>query len=216
MHSRCAILIPEINYERGSKEALDLSQVPAKRWNMTCLICDTRGQQPAVHCNASAACMLSFHPRCGFAAGVDCAIGPDNRIILRCGFCMEKYNLRAEERRVSKFDAPDIAVGAKVGILNHEETTAKTGILVDITPEEFLSVAFDDGTFCDTVEPAHVRSSEGANNILVENMSVEVLWEGKNHTGIFRGTNTLHWYKIRPAGSEEILEFDRTEIEKLE
>jgi hypothetical protein len=182
---------------------------------MSCLICDIRGQQPAVHCNASTVCMLSFHPACGLAAGVDCAIGPDNRIILRCGFCMEKFNLRAEERRVSKFDPPDIALGAKVGILNNEETAAKAGVLVEITSEEFFAIAFDDGTFCDTVEPEHVRSQEGASE-LVENMSVDVLWEGKNYTGIFRGRNILHWYKIRPAGSEEILEFDRTEIEKLE
>ena len=217
VHSRCAILVPEMNYEEGdSQDMLDLRQVPSKRWNMTCLLCDNRGQEPAVHCMASSACMLSFHPACGLAGGVDCAIGPDNRLILRCGFCMEKFNLRAAERRVTRFDPPDIAVGAKVGILNQEETTAKTGILVDITTEEFFSVAFDDGTFCDTVEPAHVRSLEKGGGELVENMSVEVVWEGKNYTGIFRGRNLLYWYKIRPAGAKECLELDRTEIEKLE
>jgi len=212
-----------MNYERGGseQESLDLSPVPSKRWNMTCLLCDTRGQEPAVHCMASAACMLAFHPACGLAGGVDCAIGPDNRIILRCGFCMEKFNLRAEERRVTRFDPPDIALGATVGILNREETTAKTGRLVAIVPEEFYAVAFDDGTFCDTVEPDHVRSLEtgaGASG-LEENMSVEVMWQGKNYSGIFRGRNVLYWYKIQPTGGAEegeCLELDRTEIEKLE
>jgi hypothetical protein len=211
-----------MNYERGGSEhseSLDPSPVPAKRWNMTCLLCDVRGQGPAVHCMASAACMLSFHPACGLAGGVDCAIGPDNRIILRCGFCMEKYNLRAAERRVSKFDPPDISVGATVGILNREETTSSTGRVEAIVPEEFYAVAFDDGTFCDTVEPSHVRAAGGSSG-LEENMSVEVLWKGKNYSGIFRGRNVLHWYKIRPeggaGGEEACLELDRTEIEKLE
>jgi hypothetical protein len=204
-----------VNYERGIKDALDLSQVPAKRWNISCLLCDMRGQEPAVHCMASASCMLAFHPACGLAAGVDCAIGPDNRIILRCGFCVEKFNLRATERRISKFDPPDIAVGSRVRILNHEETAAETGLLVDIATEEFFSIAFDDGTFCDTVEPSQVRSLESTCE-LVDNVSVEVIWKGKNYTGIFRGKNVLHWYKIKPSGSEQCLELDRTEIEKLD
>ena len=98
-HIRCAILIPELSRE----PEVDLSLVSTRRWNVSCLICDQVGKAPAVHCMASKECMLSFHLSCAYSNGVDCVLGPENNVILRCAFCVEQFQLKKEEQSETKF-----------------------------------------------------------------------------------------------------------------
>ena len=98
-HVRCAVLIPEI----AKESPVDLRFVPRKRWNVTCLICNEVGKEPAVHCMASKECMLSFHLSCAYKHGVDCALGPEQNVILRCSFCIEKFQLKEDGNKVAKF-----------------------------------------------------------------------------------------------------------------
>ena len=98
-HVRCSVLIPELS----RLQEVDLSLIPSKRWNMNCLICDRTGAAPAVHCMASRECMLSFHIHCADTHAVDCVLGPENSVILRCAFCIEKYKLKEEEDPENKF-----------------------------------------------------------------------------------------------------------------
>ena len=94
-HIRCALLMPEIT----TTTEVDLRQVPRRRWNVSCLVCDQVGKEPAVHCRASKECMLSFHPSCVFASGIDCALGPENQVIIRCSFCIDKFQLKEAETK---------------------------------------------------------------------------------------------------------------------
>ena len=95
-HIRCAILIPELSQGCGE---VDMSAVPRRRWNMTCLVCDQAGKEPAIHCMASKECMLSFHLSCAYSSGTDCALGPDNTVILRCAFCIDRFQLKETEEK---------------------------------------------------------------------------------------------------------------------
>ena len=92
-HFRCAVLIPELS----RLSDIDLNLIPAKRWNLRCLICDRSGTEPAVHCMASRECQLSFHISCAETHAMDCVLGPENAVILRCAFCVEKFKLKEEE-----------------------------------------------------------------------------------------------------------------------
>ena len=98
-HVRCAVLIPEI----AKESPVDLRFVPRKRWNVRCLICNEVGKEPAVHCMASKECMLSFHLSCAYKHGVDCALGPEQNVILRCSFCIEKFQLKEDANKTAKF-----------------------------------------------------------------------------------------------------------------
>ena len=49
---------------------------------------------------ASRECRVSFHAGCAVAGRVDTVVGAGGRLILRCGFCVEKYGLREAKVRL--------------------------------------------------------------------------------------------------------------------
>ena len=113
-HVRCAVLVPELSRSRE----FDLSCIPSKRWNLSCIICDRVGKELSVHCMASKGCMLSFHLSCAFANKVDCALGPENSVIFRCSFCLEKFKLNDKDKPDNKFP-PQVTIDYHILIGNY-------------------------------------------------------------------------------------------------
>jgi len=204
VHLDCALLLPETTITAEGR--LSLSQVPEKRRCLECVICGGQESQPGVHCQASSQCRVAFHPGCALRSGVDMVVGPLGRLILRCGFCVEKLGLR--EHQVSKFDPQDIYAGEQVELLS-----GQTATVLEVVPETYYSVAFDDGTFCDNHDPEEVKYEQGAE--LTINTEVRVMWEGSWCTGLFKGSNTLLWYRVRPDGGGLDEEVERTQLKKL-
>jgi len=213
-HLRCAVLVPELSRSRE----FDLSCIPSKRWTLSCIICDQVGKELSVHCMASKGCMLSFHLSCAFTNKVDCALGPENSVILRCTFCLEKFKLNEEARPEKKFPLQDIDVGEKVKVLN--QRGVRVGKVVGVDTEPVLAIAFDDGTFCDSVEKKDVRflnnTSPTAGNNYPTNTPVEVKWEGVMYSGVFKETNIIYWYRVKVAKQSEPLELLRSDLQKIE
>lgn len=209
-HVVCALLVPEVSITpRG---LVDLSLVPTKRSNPECLLCGHRGR-PVVHCQASATCTLALHTGCAIRDNIDVVIGPEpGSIIMRCSFCVEKFSL-AREATQKKYPDNDLKIGESVQVTrgNGEKSL---GVVTEISSDDvYFSVAFDDGTFCDSLEPKDVtfKSEEERS----ENCPVSVVWEGATYSGVFKGSNVLYWYKVQAVDLLDTLEVNRTSIIKL-
>ena len=126
--------------------------------------------------------------------------------------------------QVGKFDPQDIYVGEQVQLLSGQSATvlevsiralfSGLQILSQVVPETYYSVAFDDGTFCDNHDPEEVKYDEGVEltintevcstsqtvctvEVCLRKCSqVRVMWEGDWCTGLFKGSNTLLWYRV--------------------
>ena len=140
-------------------------------------------------------------------------IGPEaGSIIMRCSFCVEKFSL-AREATQRKFPDNDLKVGESVQV-TRDSGQKSLGVLTDISSDDvYFSVAFDDGTFCDSLEPNDVtfKSEEERS----ENCPVSVVWEGGTYSGVFKGSNILYWYKVQAVDLLDTLEVNRSSISKL-
>ena len=208
-HVVCALLVPEVIITPGG--LVDLSRLPAKRSNSECFLCGERGR-PVVHCQASAACTLALHTGCAIRDNIDVVIDPEHgSIIMRCSFCMEKFNLSKEETQ-KKYPDNDLKIGESVQV-TRSGGDKSLGVVTEISSDLYLSVAFDDGTFCDCLEPGDVTFTNEEERS--ENCPVTVVWEGGNYSGVFKGSNLLYWYKIQAVDLLDTLEVTRTSISKL-
>ena len=112
----------------------------------------------------------------------------------------------------------DIDVGEKVKVLNHRGV--KVGQVVGVDTEPVFAIAFDDGTFCDSVEKKDVsfinHTPATAENQYPTNTPVEVKWEGVMYSGIFKETNIIYWYRVKVARRKEPLELLRSDLQKIE
>ena len=113
-----------------------------------------------VNLQASSQCRVAFHPGCALRSGVDVVVGPLGRLILRCGFCVEKLGLREQQvdsrntrskfvdflrqlstfylfylLQVSKFDQQDIFAGERV-----ELTSGPTGTVLEVLASNRLKI----------------------------------------------------------------------------
>ena len=113
-------------------------------------------------------------------------------------------------------------MGETVSVFNHPGI--KTAVVVNIDEEALYSIAFDDGSFCDSVNPSTVSFNEPRMADLVEgssditsvlNAPVTVIWEGELCSGVFKEKNILYWYKVRPKRQKAIIELDRSDIQKI-
>ena len=206
-HITCAMLIPEAVISNSGE--IDTRPVPNKRALTECLICGGTGQ-PVVHCHASRECGVVMHPACGLANHVDIVIGAfSGFLIMRCSYCVEKYGL-SKETQETKYPDNDLEKGERVTIVR-QDGEKSLGIVIDITHDDYMSVAFDDGTYCDSLEPHSVTFSSLEET---ENCPVSVQWEGGTYTGIFKGSHKLYWYKIQTVDKLDILELERSSIIK--
>jgi len=104
-------------------------------------------------------------------------------------------------------------VGDEVNILNYPGF--KTGVIVQVDEEVLYSVAFDDGSFCDSLEPKDVTFIDEVDlEKLRLNAPVRVMWEGELCSGIYKEKNSIYWYMVKPKRSKKTLELSRTEINK--
>ena len=87
------------------------------------------------------------------------------------------------------------------------------GVILEITFDEYLSVAFDEGSYCDSLEPHTVSFISEEHS---ENCPVNVAWEGGHYTGIYKGSNKLYWYKIQTIDGNKMdtIEVERKNITK--
>ena len=107
----------------------------------------------------------------------------------------------------------DIFVGDEVNIMDYPG--CKSGVVERVDTEYLYSIAFDDGTFCDSVDPEHVTFSEEFDREKARlNAPVKVNWEGELCSGIYKEKNCIYWYIVKPKKSKKILELNRTEINK--
>jgi len=210
VHVTCALLVPEV--EISSSGLIDLTTLPRKRKNLSCSICEESGFKTAVHCQASKECQIAFHPSCAIKNNVDIVVGPDQKLIMRCSVCIDNFNLSSTEAVVTKYHPKDIDVGEQV-IVKDDAGEPVVGEVKEIIPETYYSVAFDDGTFCDNLDPQDVTFVDKTDEIS-ENCPVTCPWEGVIYSGVFKGSNILYWYKV---GTEDgkLVELDRTMLTKL-
>ena len=209
-HIVCALLVPEVTLTpRG---LVDITKVPSKRSSPECLLCGQRGR-PVVHCQASPGCSLALHTGCAIRDNIDVVIGPQpGSVIMRCSFCVEKLGL-AREATQRRFPDNDLKIGESVQV-TRSSGEKSLGVVTEISSDDvYYSVAFDDGTFCDSLEPNDVtfKSEEERS----ENCPVSVVWEGGTYSGVFKGSNVLYWYKVEAVDLMDTLEVNRSSIDKL-
>ena len=224
-HITCALLVPEV----GVRPGVEVRRIPEKRRRVECLLCGETGR-PAVHCQASSSCSLAFHTDCAVRQSVDIVIGEDRlqsgryiqltlsgtqpgTIVLRCSFCVEKFSLQ-EEDETSQETVQDLEVGETVTVTT-ESGQPSLAVVVEIVPDKYLAVAFDDGSYSDTLDPEDV-SPISAGEGLSLNRPVEVKFEGGLYTGVYKGEECRHWYKVRTINNMDILEVERNMITKRE
>ena len=134
-------------------------------------------------------------------------------IVLRCSFCVEKFSLQ-EEDDTSQETVQDLEVGETVTVTT-ESGQPSLAVVVEIVPDKYLAVAFDDGSYSDTLDPEDV-SPISAGEGLSLNRPVEVKFEGGLYTGVYKGEECRHWYKVRTINNMDILEVERNMITKRE
>lgn len=207
-HVVCARLVPEVVI--NSDYLIDTSQVPRKRNIVECVICGDTGA-PVVHCHATRECQVKFHVGCALSDNVDIVIGSEpGSVVMRCSFCVDKHQLSHQRSTKSnKYLINDLEVGESVTV-TRSDGQKSIGVILDINSEEYFSVAFDDGTYCDSLEPHDVNFIDQQS----ENCPVNVKWEGGTYTGVFKGSNTLYWYKVQTVDQMDILEVERKSISK--
>ena len=84
-------------------------------------------------------------------------------------------------------------------------------VVVEIMPEKYLAVAFDDGSYSDSLDPDDVSPVNGELRL---NCPVRASFEGGLYSGIYKGEHLLHWYKVRTIDNMDVLEVDRKKITK--
>lgn len=212
-HLVCALLVPEAAVT--ARGEVDTSLVPAKRSTVECLVCGGRGGRPVVHCHASPSCQVALHPRCGLRDMVDVVIGAEaGSVIMRCSFCLERIRQAApEQTETTKFRENDLEVGETVTV-TRPDGGRSIAVVLEISEDRYVAVAFDDGTYCDTLEPGDVKFVSGEAEDQAENCPVSVSWEGGTYSGVFKGTNTLYWYKLQTVDKMDTLEVERKDITK--
>ena len=154
-----------------------------------------------------------MHTDCAIKDKVDVVIGTEpGSIIMRCAFCLEKYNLSLQSSKSSKYPDNDLHVGETVTV-SRTDGSKSIGVILEITSDEYFSVAFDDGTYSDSLEPKDVTF---INDDLehAENCPVSVVFEGDTFSGVFKESNKLYWYKVQTLDKMDILELERTCITK--
>ena len=207
-HLVCARLVPEavINPDY----LIDISQVPRKRTVAECVICGESGA-PVVHCHATRECQVKFHVGCALKDNVDIVIGSEpGSVVMRCSFCVDKHQLSHQHSsKTSKYLKNDLEVGESVTV-TRPDGQRSIGVILDINSEEYFSVAFDDGTYCDSLEPHDVNFVDQQS----DNCPVNVSWEGGLYTGVFKGSNIMYWYKVQTVDQMDILEVERKNINK--
>ena len=100
-------------------------------------------------------------------------------------------------------------------VLNHPGL--KEGVIVAVDEEIVYSVAFDDGSFCDSVEPENVTLCDQGDNVeMSTNAPVKISWEGELFSGIFKEQHTVYWYKVKAGKSKgkKTLELARSDLVK--
>ena len=130
-------------------------------------------------------------------------------IILRCSFCVEKFSLH-EDDEDSKEDGQDLQLGETVTVRDSDQQTL--GVVVEIVPEKYLAVAFDDGSYSDTLDPEDVRLITAEAELSL-NCPVRVKFEGGLYSGVYKGEQWRHWYRVRTRHNTT-LELDRSHITK--
>ena len=100
-------------------------------------------------------------------------------------------------------------------VLNHPGY--KTGVVTKVDPEPLYSVAFHDGSFCDSVDPDTVTFVDplGPGGVPSRNAAVTVVWDGVQCPGLYKETNTLYWYTVKCAKAKGPLEVARADLTKL-
>ena len=134
-------------------------------------------------------------------------------MIMRCSFCVEKYNLCHQiNSKTLKYPVNDLQIGETVTV-TRTEGGKSIGVIIEIISDEYYSVAFDDGTYCDNLEPKDVTF---VNDDLehVENCPVSVVFEGETFSGVFKESNKLFWYKVQTLDKMDTLELERACITK--
>ena len=130
-------------------------------------------------------------------------------VILRCSFCVEKFSLEDGDGSREK-DEPDLQVGETVSV-TRDSGRSSLAVVVEIFPEKYLAVAFDDGTYSDNLDPEDVTPVETELSL---NCPVRVRFEGDLYTGVYKGDSSLYWYKVRTIDNMDILEVEREKITK--
>ena len=102
-----------------------------------------------------------------------------------------------------------------MGVLNHPGF--KSGTVTAVDKEAVYAITFDEGSFCDSVDPDTVTFVEtGVKDAVVQvNCPVIVNWEGEKTSGIYRKTNTIFWYSVKGA-KKKVLELARSDLRKLD
>ena len=105
---------------------------------------------------------------------------------------------------------PDLEVGETVTV-TRDDGKVSLAVVVEILPEKYFAVAFDDGTYSDNLDPEDVSPLETELSL---NCPVKVRFEGELYTGVYKGDNNLYWYKVRTIDNMDILEVEREKIAK--
>ena len=95
------------------------------------------------------------------------------------------------------------------------------GRVVSVDQEVVYAVAFDDGSFCDSVEPENVIPCDSAATEPCVNAPVKIKWEGSIYSGVFKEKNIVYWYNVKVKkrkgrGVLKTLQLARSDLVKLE
>ena len=95
--------------------------------------------------------------------------------------------------------------------VTRESGKSSLAVVVEIVPDTYLAVAFDDGTYSDNLDPEDVALVDTELSL---NCPVRVKFEGDLYTGVYKGDSSIYWYKVRTIDNMDILEVEREKITK--
>ncbi|XP_041463113.1 trichohyalin-like [Lytechinus variegatus] len=141
-HVSCALWVPEVSI--GCVERMEpitkISQIPASRWALICVICRER-TGACIQCSVKT-CKTAYHVTCGFRNGLEMKTYLDDEADVRFrSYCQKHTKARREMDGIDgKLGTPDKAHGTPkkdIKEMTQEERANERAIRIQLVTEEF-------------------------------------------------------------------------------
>ncbi|XP_037553949.1 lysine-specific demethylase 4B [Nematolebias whitei] len=162
VHIICAIGVAEARFINAmEREPVDVSAIPETRKNLKCVFCHstspTRTQGACIQCTYEN-CATSFHVTCAQVAGV--VMKPADWPYLLSVTCHKHKKSPQKTRTVyPRVASPVLDVGRRV-IGRNADSWFYPCTIIGIATQTFYEVNFEDGSYCDNLQPENVISHD--------------------------------------------------------
>ncbi|XP_069482030.1 lysine-specific demethylase 4C isoform X2 [Ambystoma mexicanum] len=213
-HVMCAVTHPEVRFHNLAERSLiDTSRIDCERFKLKCVFCRRRMAsyyKPCVQCSCGL-CPTSFHVTCAHAAGMFIK-SSDKPPVLHMTCFRHKNNQHVRTNVDKKAISVDQTVIAK-----HRNTRYYSCKVINVTPQTFYEIVFDDGSFSNDTFPEDIVSRDCLKQgPPAEGEVVQVKWpDGELYGAKYLGNNIVQMYQVEFEDGSQIVTA-REEIYTLE